>query len=60
MALVANNMERSIMGEENHQVDDSDLVSKSVGSSIKIDSISIDLVNNDEANAGKCEHFSIR
>lgn len=60
MALVANNIERSIMGEENHQVDDSDLVSKSVGSSIKIDSISIDLVNDDEANAGKCEHFSIR
>lgn len=53
-------MERNIVGEENHQVDDSDLVSKSVGSSVKIDSISIDLVNNDEANAGKCEHFSIR
>ncbi|XP_031256628.1 protein EMBRYONIC FLOWER 1 isoform X2 [Pistacia vera] len=53
-------MERSIMVEENHHTSDSDLVSKSVGSSIKIDSISIDLVSNNENDARKCEHFSIR
>ncbi|XP_044470994.1 protein EMBRYONIC FLOWER 1-like isoform X2 [Mangifera indica] len=48
------------MVEENHHTSNSDLVSKSVGSSIKIDSISIDLVSNNEIDAGNCEHFSIR
>ncbi|KAE8688993.1 Embryonic flower 1, putative isoform 2 [Hibiscus syriacus] len=39
----------------------SNLVPKSGESPIKIDSISIDLVNaNDHIGAGKCEHFSIR
>ncbi|KAF5743269.1 hypothetical protein HS088_TW09G01335 [Tripterygium wilfordii] len=46
--------------EENHQSDNCNIVTKSVGSSIKIDSISIDLVSpNDKGNAAKCEHFSI-
>ncbi|KAE8658099.1 Embryonic flower 1, putative isoform 2 [Hibiscus syriacus] len=39
----------------------SNLVPKSGESPIKIDSISIDLVNaNDDIDAGQCEHFSIR
>ncbi|GAV88695.1 hypothetical protein CFOL_v3_32117 [Cephalotus follicularis] len=54
-------MARSTAVEENPQNHDSDLVSKSVGSLIKIDSISIDLFNdNDKIYGGKCEHFSIR
>nr|AHZ89713.2 embryonic flower 1 [Dimocarpus longan] len=53
-------MEKSLVVLENHQTGDSDLVSKSAGSSIKIDSISIDLVSNDETDARECEHFSIR
>lgn len=38
------------------------IASKSVGSFVKIDSISIDLddANDDNSHAGKCEHFSIR
>ncbi|KAL5783274.1 hypothetical protein ACOSP7_008303 [Xanthoceras sorbifolium] len=53
-------MEKSLMVEKNRQTSDSDLVSKSVGSSVKIGSISVDLVSNDETDAGECEHFSIR
>ncbi|TXG62026.1 hypothetical protein EZV62_013389 [Acer yangbiense] len=57
-------MEKSlVVVEENHQITSgSDLFSKSVGSSVKkIDSISIDLVSNDdETDAGECGHFSIR
>lgn len=49
------------MVEENHQSSNSNLLSKSVESSIKIDSISIDLVNaNEKTNAENCGHFSIR
>ncbi|KAF5726191.1 protein EMBRYONIC FLOWER 1-like isoform X1 [Tripterygium wilfordii] len=47
--------------EENRQSGNCNIVTQSVGSSIKIDSISIDLVSsNDKGNAAKCEHFSIR
>ncbi|KAK4852948.1 hypothetical protein QYF36_001415 [Acer negundo] len=61
----AKTMEKSlVVVEENHQITSgSDLFSKSVGSSSvkKIDSISIDLVSNDDENdAGECGHFSIR
>ncbi|WCJ29452.1 embryonic flower 1 (EMF1) [Euphorbia peplus] len=46
---------------ENHQCSGSNLVSKSADSSIKIDSISIDLINtNQKSNAENCDHFSIR
>ena len=64
MSLVVETMEKNhVVVEENHQITSgSDLFSKSVGSSVKkIDSISIDLVSNDdETDAGECGHFSIR
>ncbi|KAK9273954.1 hypothetical protein L1049_018766 [Liquidambar formosana] len=54
------NMEKSILVEGNHQ-GDSTLASKSSKALIKIDSISIDLVNANEKNEVEtCEHFSIR
>lgn len=60
MALFAN-MERSIVVEEDHCKSNCNTASKSEGSFIQIDSISIDLVSaKDKSDAGKCEHFSIR
>ncbi|KAK6273977.1 hypothetical protein POUND7_011060 [Theobroma cacao] len=54
-------MERTIAVEDIHQSSSSNIVAKSVESPIKIDSISIDLINaNDDIDTGKCEHFSIR
>ncbi|XP_059640892.1 protein EMBRYONIC FLOWER 1 isoform X2 [Cornus florida] len=54
-------MEKSKVVEENHQRSDHSPVSKSLGSLIKIDSISIDLGSAMEKNeTEKCEHFSIR
>ncbi|KAF5456502.1 hypothetical protein F2P56_025977 [Juglans regia] len=54
-------MERSIVEEENLYKSNSNTVSKSEGSFIQIDSISIDLgTAKDNSDAGKCEHFSIR
>ncbi|XWS17727.1 hypothetical protein CRYUN_Cryun33cG0092000 [Craigia yunnanensis] len=54
-------MESTIAVKETHQSCSSNLVAKSVESPIKIDSISIDLINaNDDIDSGKCEHFSIR
>ncbi|KDP34195.1 hypothetical protein JCGZ_07766 [Jatropha curcas] len=54
-------MEGNTVVEENHQSSNSNLISKSVESSIKIDSISIDLINaNEKISADNCEHFSIR
>ncbi|KAA8525281.1 hypothetical protein F0562_007136 [Nyssa sinensis] len=54
-------MERSIVVNENHQRSNSTPVSKSLGSLIKIDSISIDLSSAmDKNDPGKCDHFSIR
>lgn len=55
------NMESSIVVEGSPCKSNSNTVSKSEGSFIQIDSISIDLVSaKDKSDAGKCEHFSIR
>jgi hypothetical protein len=56
------NMERSIVVEGSHCKSKSNTISKSEGSFIQIDSISIDLVSAKDkiSDAGKCEHFSIR
>ncbi|XP_050205749.1 protein EMBRYONIC FLOWER 1 isoform X2 [Mercurialis annua] len=49
------------VAEEYHGCANMNLVSKSLESSIKIDSISIDLINtNEKSDAGNCDHFSIR
>lgn len=49
------------MVEDTHHSGDSNIFTKSVGSSIKINSISIDLVSsNDTIDIKNCEHFSIR
>ncbi|XVF89196.1 hypothetical protein PTKIN_Ptkin19aG0110800 [Pterospermum kingtungense] len=54
-------MESTIAVKETHQSCSSNLVAKSVESPKRIDSISIDLINaNDAIDAVKCEHFSIR
>lgn len=55
-------MERSIVVDGSHCKSNSNTVSKSEGSFIQIDSISIDLVSAKDKgdHAGKCEHFSIR
>ncbi|XP_065849366.1 protein EMBRYONIC FLOWER 1 [Euphorbia lathyris] len=54
-------MEKHTVVGETHQCSGSNLVSKSVDSSIKIDSISIDLINaNEKSNVESCDHFSIR
>lgn len=46
---------------ENHQSSNSNLVFKSIESSVMIDSISIELANaNEKSDVEKCEHFSIR
>ncbi|XP_058001785.1 protein EMBRYONIC FLOWER 1 isoform X2 [Hevea brasiliensis] len=60
--LVYCNMEKNIVVEDqNRQSSDSIILSKSMESSIKIDSISIDLINaNEKTDAENCEHFSIR
>lgn len=61
MLWLFTNMERSIVEEENLYKSNSNTVSKSEGSFIQIDSISIDLgTAKDDSDAGKCEHFSIR
>lgn len=56
-------MEKDISMDDNLiKRSDPIIASKSVGSFVKIDSISIDLddPNDDNSHAGKCEHFSIR
>ncbi|GKV44860.1 hypothetical protein SLEP1_g52003 [Rubroshorea leprosula] len=55
-------MERTVSVEENYESCSANLVSMLAGSSIKIDSIVIDLVNaNNGVDAEKCKHnFSIR
>lgn len=55
-------MERSVLVEENHQRSNSTPISKSSGSIIRIDAISIELASAMENNreASKCERFSIR
>ncbi|XP_015573135.1 protein EMBRYONIC FLOWER 1 isoform X1 [Ricinus communis] len=54
-------MKKNVVVEENQQCTNSKLVSKSMESSIKIDSISIDLINaNEKSDAENCDHFSIR
>ncbi|KAL6957399.1 hypothetical protein U1Q18_021760 [Sarracenia purpurea var. burkii] len=55
-------MERSAVVEENHQRSDSTPMSKSSGSIIRIDAISIDLADamENHREASKCDHFSIR
>lgn len=63
--LVAKTMEKrvGVVDVENHNnhTNDSDRFSKSVGSSVKIDSISIELVcNNDLTATEDWGHFSIR
>lgn len=60
------NMERGLLMADNHKRSDPIIASKSksVGSFVKIDSISIDLadanVKSSSSHAAKCEHFSIR
>lgn len=50
-----------MMVESDHQESNRNVASKSIGSVVKIDSITIDLDNViDKSNVGKCEHFSIR
>lgn len=58
----SSDMERSVLVEENHQRSNSTPISKSSGSIIRIDAISIELASAMENNceASKCEHFSIR
>ncbi|KAG8487693.1 hypothetical protein CXB51_018076 [Gossypium anomalum] len=54
-------METTTVVKETHHSCSSNLVAKSMESPIKIDSISIDLINaNDDIDTRKCEHFSIR
>ncbi|OMO91067.1 hypothetical protein COLO4_18677 [Corchorus olitorius] len=54
-------MERTLLVKETHLSGSSNHVAKCVESPIKIDSISIDLINsNNGIDTGKCEHFSIR
>ncbi|PSR91790.1 Protein EMBRYONIC FLOWER like [Actinidia chinensis var. chinensis] len=55
-------MEMSVVAEEHHQRSDSTPLSKSSGSVIRIDTISIDLTGAVETHqeARNCEHFSIR
>ncbi|XVF35464.1 hypothetical protein REPUB_Repub18cG0148200 [Reevesia pubescens] len=54
-------MESTVAVKETLQSCSSNFVAKSVESPIKIDSISIDLINaNEDIDIGKCEHFSIR
>ncbi|GLT85423.1 hypothetical protein SLE2022_036130 [Rubroshorea leprosula] len=54
-------MEKTISAEEIYQSGSANLVTKSAGPSIKIDSIVIDLVNaNSGIDSEKCEHFSLR
>lgn len=54
-------MESTVVVEENHESGSANLVTGSVGSFIKIDSIFIDLVNaSNGSGEEKCDHFSIR
>ena len=55
-------MEMNVVVEENHQRSDSTPLSKSSGSVIRIDTISIDLTGavKTHQEARNCEHFSIR
>ncbi|KAE8712498.1 Embryonic flower 1, putative isoform 2 [Hibiscus syriacus] len=53
-------METTTVVEEAHHSCSSNLVVKSVESPIENDSISRDLVNADDIDTRKCEHFSIR
>ncbi|XP_068313428.1 protein EMBRYONIC FLOWER 1-like isoform X1 [Pyrus communis] len=56
-------MEKGLLIDNNHKRNDPIIASKTVGSFVKIDSISIDLPDaNDKSSshAGNCEHFTIR